>query len=88
MSLSDYKKNLKKSSSENKPEKKVKILDKDDATKSKSKVRNLNIPTAYSADEKAWIEAQTKALSKEIGIPLKVSAFIRMKVLADMPKED
>jgi hypothetical protein len=88
MSLKNYKENLKNSSSESKPEKKVKILDKDETAKSKSKVRNINIPTAYSADEKAWIEKEIAKISDQLGITVSMSSFIRSKVLADMPKED
>ena len=51
-------------------------------------VRNINIPTAYSKAEKEWIDAQAKELSKQLNIKVTASAWIRSKVLADMPKEE
>lgn len=56
--------------------------------KSEKDVRNINVPTAYSLVEKEWIEAQAKELSKQLNIKVTASAWIRSKVLADMPKED
>lgn len=84
MSLKNYKENLKKTSGVS--EKKVKVLEKDNA--SSKKARNINVPTAFSSEEKAWIETQAAELTKQLGLRITVSAFIRMKALSDMPKED
>lgn len=84
MSLKNYKESLKKTSGASE-EKKVKVLEKDSETK--KNVRNLNIPTAYSKEEKEWLEKQAALLSEELGFKITVSGFIRNKALAGMRKD-
>lgn len=55
---------------------------------SKSEVRNINMPIAFSKSEKKWIQSEVERLSKEIGAPITMSGWMRAKILADMPKED
>lgn len=71
------------------------LEDKPKTTVAKSKdkkatkeVRKINLPFSVSESEKEWIEDQVKQMSETVGVNISVSAFIRMKALADMPKKD
>lgn len=95
MGIKEYKEKLKNTTID---ENKEKILEDSKPTKKKNvggrpkkkveDVRNINIPTAYSQAEKEWIDAQAKAMSNQLNIKITASAWIRSKVLADMPKEE
>jgi hypothetical protein len=95
MGIKDYKEKLKNSSVQKTEEK---ILEDSKPAKKKNvggrpkkkveDVRNINIPTAYSKAEKEWIDAQAREMSKQLNIKITASAWIRSKVLADMPKEE
>lgn len=56
--------------------------------KATKEVRKINLPFSVSESEKEWIEEQVKIMSESVGVNISVSAFIRMKALADMPKKD
>lgn len=53
--------------------------------KAKEEVRNTAIPVALNQNEKEWIEEQAKKMSKEIGVKITTSAWMRMTLLKDMP---
>lgn len=53
--------------------------------KAKEEVRNMAIPVALSQNEKEWIEKQAKNMSKEIGVKITTSAWMRMTLLKNMP---
>lgn len=52
--------------------------------KTENEVRNVAIPVALSQIEKEWIEEQAKNMSKEIGIKITTSAWMRMTLLKNM----
>ncbi len=52
--------------------------------KTENEVRNVAIPVALSQIEKDWIEEQALRMSKEIGIKITTSAWMRMVLLKDM----
>ena len=52
--------------------------------KTENEVRNVAIPVALSQIEKEWIEEQALKMSKEIGIKITTSAWMRMVLLKDM----
>lgn len=54
--------------------------------KSNEEIRNIAIPIAFSQKEKEWIEEQATRISKEIGIQITTSAWMRMLILKDMPE--
>lgn len=53
--------------------------------KIESEVRNMAIPVALNQIEKDWIEEQANKMSKEIGVKITTSAWMRMVLLKDMP---
>ncbi len=55
--------------------------------KSENEIRNVAIPVALSQIEKDWIEEQALRISKEIGIKITTSAWMRMVLLKDMQKK-
>ena len=55
--------------------------------KTENEVRNVAIPVALSQIEKDWIEEQALRMSKEIGIKITTSAWMRMVLLKDMQKK-
>lgn len=71
---------------ENKP--KTTVAAKSKEKKAVKEVRKINLPFSVSESEKEWIEEQVKIMSETVGVNISVSAFIRMKALADMPKKD
>ncbi len=71
---------------EDKP--KTKTVAKSKEKKAVKEVRKINLPFSVSESEKEWIEEQVKIMSETVGVNISVSAFIRMKALADMPKKD
>ncbi len=86
---------LKKATDEGKTEVKSSVLKEEKKTskvgrkaKPKKEVRKLNIPFSVSENEKEWIEKQASDLSKQLNIKISVSAWIRMKALADMQREE
>jgi hypothetical protein len=52
--------------------------------KAQDEVRNTAIPVALSQIEKEWIENQAIKMSKEIGIKITTSAWMRMTLLKGM----
>jgi hypothetical protein len=54
--------------------------------KAQDEVRNTAIPVALSQIEKEWIENQAIKMSKEIGIKITTSAWMRMTLLKGMPE--
>ena len=48
-------------------------------------VRNTAIPVALNQKEKDWIEEQALKMSKEVGVKITTSAWMRMTLLKDMP---
>jgi hypothetical protein len=54
--------------------------------KNKEEVRNTAIPVALSQKEKDWIEQQALNMSKEVGIKITTSAWMRMTLLKNMPE--
>ncbi|MGB6328558.1 hypothetical protein CRV03_07025 [Arcobacter sp. F155] len=54
--------------------------------KANDEVRNVAIPIALNQKEKEWIEKQALNMSKEIGIKITTSAWMRMVLLKDMDK--
>jgi len=54
--------------------------------KSSDEVRNVAIPIALNQKEKDWIEKQALDMSKQIGIKVTTSAWMRMVLLKDMEK--
>lgn len=55
--------------------------------KAQNEVRNIAIPIALSQIEKEWIENRATIMSKEIGIKITTSAWMRMTLLKDMKDE-
>ena len=55
--------------------------------KIESEVRNVAIPVALNQIEKDWIEQQALNMSKEIGVKITTSAWMRMILLKEMEKE-
>lgn len=55
--------------------------------KADNEVRNTAIPIALSQIEKEWIEEQASKMSKEVGIKITTSAWMRMILLKNMPEE-
>ena len=53
--------------------------------KTENEVRNVAIPVALSQIEKDWIEEQALKMSKEVGVKITTSAWMRMTLLKDMP---
>lgn len=49
-------------------------------------VRNTAIPVALNQKEKDWIEEQALKMSKEVGVKITTSAWMRMTLLKDMPE--
>lgn len=56
--------------------------------KTENEVRNVAIPVALSQIEKDWIEEQALKMSKEVGIKITTSAWMRMILLKEMPNEE
>jgi hypothetical protein len=56
--------------------------------KTQNEVRNVAIPVALNQIEKDWIEEQASKMSKEIGVKITTSAWMRMVLLKDMSKEE
>ena len=56
--------------------------------KAQNEVRNTAIPIALNQIEKVWIEEQALNMSKEIGVKITTSAWMRMTLLKEMPKEN
>ncbi|QKF82976.1 hypothetical protein [Halarcobacter ebronensis] len=54
--------------------------------KKKEEVRNSAIPVALSQNEKEWIENQALEMSKQVGIKITTSAWMRMTLLKGMKK--
>ncbi len=52
--------------------------------KTENEVRNVAIPVALSQIEKEWIEEQALKMSKEVGIKITTSAWMRMVLLKNM----
>lgn len=55
--------------------------------KADNEVRNTAIPIALSQIEKEWIEEQASKMSKEVGIKITTSAWMRMILLKNMPED-
>jgi hypothetical protein len=55
--------------------------------KAKNEVRNTAIPIALNQLEKEWIENQASIMSKEIGLKITTSAWMRMTLLKNMNSE-
>jgi len=55
--------------------------------KTENEVRNVAIPVALSQIEKEWIEEQATKMSKEVGVKITTSAWMRMVLLKDMKKK-
>ena len=54
--------------------------------KIQEEVRNVAIPVALNKLEKDWIEEQALNMSKEVGIKITTSAWMRMTLLKGMEK--
>ena len=54
--------------------------------KAVEEVRNTAIPVAFNQKEKDWIEEQALKMSKEVGVKITTSAWMRMTLLKDMPE--
>lgn len=52
--------------------------------KTENEVRNVAIPVALNQIEKEWIEEQAAKMSKEVGVKITTSAWMRMVLLRDM----
>ncbi len=52
--------------------------------KTENEVRNVAIPVALSQIEKEWIEEQALKMSKEVGVKITTSAWMRMVLLKNM----
>lgn len=52
--------------------------------KTENEVRNVAIPVALNQLEKEWIEEQASKMSKEVGVKITTSAWMRMVLLKDM----
>lgn len=55
--------------------------------KAQEEVRNLAIPVALNQIEKDWIEEQASNMSKEIGVKITTSAWMRMVLLKKMTND-
>lgn len=92
-----YRDKLKQNSDKIKTEEKI-FEDKKPTKKSKKLMgrpkkadedkRDKSVPIAFTQKEKDWIEKQANDMSKQLNIKVTASAWMRMKILADMPKED
>ncbi|NCB13705.1 MAG: hypothetical protein EOM78_19015 [Erysipelotrichia bacterium] len=56
--------------------------------KDQNQVRNTAIPIALNQIEKEWIEKQAYEMSQEVGVKITTSAWMRMTLLKQMPKND
>lgn len=56
--------------------------------KTENEVRNTAIPVALNQLEKVWIEEQATKMSNEVGVKITTSAWMRMVLLNDMPKNN
>ena len=65
-------------------EKIIKKKQKGRPKKIENEVRNVAIPVALSQIEKEWIEEQALKMSKEVGIKITTSAWMRMVLLKNM----
>lgn len=65
-------------------EKIIKKKQKGRPKKVENEVRNVAIPVALSQIEKEWIEEQALKMSKEVGIKITTSAWMRMVLLKNM----
>ncbi len=52
--------------------------------KIENEVRNIAIPVALNQIEKEWIEEQALKMSKEVGVKITTSAWMRMILLKNM----
>ena len=52
--------------------------------KTENEVRNVAIQVALSQIEKEWIEEQASKMSKEVGVKITTSAWMRMVLLKNM----
>jgi hypothetical protein len=52
--------------------------------KDQSQVRNTAIPVALNQIEKEWIEEQALKMSREVGVKITTSAWMRMILLKEM----
>ena len=55
--------------------------------KVQEEVRNVAIPVALKQIEKDWIEQQALNMSKEVGVKITTSAWMRMTLLKEMKKD-
>ena len=55
--------------------------------KTENEVRNTAIPVALNQIEKDWIEEQALKMSKEVGVKITTSAWMRMTLLKGMQKK-
>ncbi|MBU3014269.1 hypothetical protein KO488_05825 [Poseidonibacter lekithochrous] len=55
--------------------------------KTQEEVRNVAIPVALNQIEKDWIEQQALNMSREIGVKITTSAWMRMTLLKEMEKD-
>lgn len=55
--------------------------------KVQEEVRNVAIPVALNQHEKDWIEQQALNMSREIGVKITTSAWMRMTLLKGMEKK-
>ena len=65
-------------------EKVVKKKPKRRPKKADEEIRNVAITIAFSQKEKEWIEEQALKMSKEVGVKITTSAWMRMTLLKDM----
>ena len=55
--------------------------------KVQEEVRNVAIPVALNQIEKDWVEQQALNMSREVGIKITTSAWMRMTLLKGMEKD-
>ncbi|BFU77277.1 hypothetical protein ALC152_04920 [Arcobacter sp. 15-2] len=55
---------------------------------SKKEKKDKSLPFSVNSDEREAIKQSAKALGDEIGIELNVSAYLRLKLFIDMPREE
>ena len=55
--------------------------------KVQEEVRNVAIPVALNKHEKDWIEQQALNMSREVGVKITTSAWMRMTLLKGMEKD-
>ena len=55
--------------------------------KVQEEVRNVAIPVALNQIEKDWIEQQALNMSREVGVKITTSAWMRMTLLKEMKKD-